>query len=673
MNAPLWFSNLLSWSVQVALLAVLATLLPRLFRIRHPGVLLAYWRGLVLVSLALPLLQPWQHLRIINAFLVARTLPPAILPAPSIPLVSHWQLPDAQLLAWLAAVVILSGIALRMMILALGLWRLRQFRRAAHPVPASAAWLVLPEQISSCNNPNAEFRFSVSVDSPVTFGLASPIILLPERFLSLAPQLQTAIACHELLHVRRRDWTHHLAEEVLRGVFWFHPAIAWLISRVRLAREQVVDLEVVKLTGARKTYLEALLEFTAGRTRFAAIPAPPFLAERQLVARVALMLKEVRMSRGKLLASLALIAGCLIFAAVLAARTFPLKGAPRLAQSEASASPANPAPLLRRIEIRHHDFDASQLNDSVVAEEQARINQLPGRLKVETTYDQAIADRMKEVLKNFWRDRGVLVEVSSTLEPMASSTTYARLEFHVFQTELRGGSNGAVDGGISGGIAKGVSGDIAKGINGGISSSKSRAQSGSEPEVGYNSIWVDTVKRGPMVRQVRGLGKLVPGEDSGPLAAKITVPVFLTVDVRPNQSATVDTRMGLVKGRVVGVNAGTDGDTRSVYIALDGVLPERAAADLSIDATIDIETLDNVLHVGRPVHGAANSTVGLFKIAADGKEATRVNVKLGRSSVNAIEVLDGLKEGDKIILSDMSPYDNVDRVRLTNEKSSASH
>src|SRR6202041_3139918 len=127
--------------------------------------------------------------------------------------------------------------------------------------------------------------------SPVTFGFAAPVILLPERFPSMDARFQSAIACHELLHVRRNDWVHHLAEEILRTEFWFHPAFAWLIGRVRLAREQVVDLEVVRLTEARKPYLEALLEFTAGSSRTAAIPAPPFLVERQLAERAALMLK----------------------------------------------------------------------------------------------------------------------------------------------------------------------------------------------------------------------------------------------------------------------------------------------------------------------------------------------------------------------------------------------
>ena len=705
MNTPLWFSNLFFWYLQVALLVLVAAFLPRLFQIRRPGVLLAYWRALLLFSLVLPFVQPWHHPRILSATLVERSFSPAALPPPLAPQPSHWQLPDAALLAQFLAAGLLAGILIRLLLLAAGLLKLRQLRRASSVISGPAALLALFDQTRATVGVRADFRLSPAVDSPVTFGLAAPVILLPERFLALEPRFQAAIACHELLHVRRRDWAQHLAEEFLRGAFWFHPAIAWLISRVRLAREQVVDLAVVHLTQARQSYLEALLAFTHRRAAFAILPAPPFLGERQLVARIALMVQEVRMSRTRLIAALTASSLCIALAAIFAVWAFPLHGAPRLAQSPSAGGTTAQTPLLRRIQVQHHDFRAGLLNDAVINEEQARINALPGRLKVETTYDQAVADHMQEVLRTFWNERGVTVDVNSSLRPSPPSTRYAILQFDVFQQTLlpghltggiSGGVSSGVSGGISGGVASGTSGSVAggvasgssgaatsgarggvsggtsdgmsagvsDGVSGGVSGERRTQASSSVPSVAYDAIWVDTVKRGPMLRQVRGLGKLVRAEDSTSVA-QISMPVFLTVDVRPNQSAAVDTHMGVVKGHVVSISP--SGDTCSIDVALDSALPERATVGLTVDATIDIEKLENVLYVGRPVHGGANLSIGLFKISKDGLEAQRVPVKLGRVSVNTIEVLDGLKAGDKIILSDMSAYDNVDRVRLTDE------
>jgi HlyD family secretion protein len=104
--------------------------------------------------------------------------------------------------------------------------------------------------------------------------------------------------------------------------------------------------------------------------------------------------------------------------------------------------------------------------------------------------------------------------------------------------------------------------------------------------------------------------------------------------------------------------------TVTVDVAIDQTLPQGARPDLSVDGTIEIENLKDVLYVGRPVHGQSDSTVGIFKMDEDGTDATRVNVKLGRSSVNTIEIVSGLKVGDKVILSDMSAWDNFDRIRL---------
>jgi multidrug efflux pump subunit AcrA (membrane-fusion protein) len=142
----------------------------------------------------------------------------------------------------------------------------------------------------------------------------------------------------------------------------------------------------------------------------------------------------------------------------------------------------------------------------------------------------------------------------------------------------------------------------------------------------------------------------------------------MTGDVRPKQNAALATRKGpFANGYVSNVRLSPSNDTSSVDIALDAV-PAGASAGLELDATIDIETIEDVLSVGRPVHATPNSTVSLFKIIKDGTEAVRVNVKLGRSSVNTIEVLDGLQVGEKVILSDMSSYGNANRIHLIDEK-----
>ena len=117
-------------------------------------------------------------------------------------------------------------------------------------------------------------------------------------------------------------------------------------------------------------------------------------------------------------------------------------------------------------------------------------------------------------------------------------------------------------------------------------------------------------------------------------------------------------------GHVARIDPASENGTVTVDVALDGPLPKGARPDLSVDGTIELERLEDVLNVGRPVQAQSESTVGLFKLVEGGKEAVRVPVQLGRSSVNSIEVRKGLEAGDRVILSDMSQWDNFDRVRL---------
>jgi hypothetical protein len=150
----------------------------------------------------------------------------------------------------------------------------------------------------------------------------------------------------------------------------------------------------------------------------------------------------------------------------------------------------------------------------------------------------------------------------------------------------------------------------------------------------------------------------------GKLKAVLRVPETQVKDVVLGQKARIDTRNGLIDGRVMRVDPIAQNGTVTVEIALEGELPRGARADLSVDGVIELERLSNVLSVARPAYGQPESTVGLFKVSADGKTAERVSVKLGRASVSTIEVQQGLEPGDSVIVSDMSRFDNVQKVRI---------
>jgi HlyD family secretion protein len=152
--------------------------------------------------------------------------------------------------------------------------------------------------------------------------------------------------------------------------------------------------------------------------------------------------------------------------------------------------------------------------------------------------------------------------------------------------------------------------------------------------------------------------------DPKKLKAELKIAETQMKDVRIGLDATIDTRNGLIPGRVIRIDPAAQNGTVTVDVGLLGGLPADARPELSVDGTIEVEDLRDVVYVERPVSGEPDTTIGLFKIDADGKGANRVNVKLGRASVNTIEVRDGLKIGDRVILSDMSRYDQFSRIRL---------
>ncbi len=152
--------------------------------------------------------------------------------------------------------------------------------------------------------------------------------------------------------------------------------------------------------------------------------------------------------------------------------------------------------------------------------------------------------------------------------------------------------------------------------------------------------------------------------EPGKLKAVLRIPETQAKDVTIGQPAAIDTRNGIAGGKIIRIDPAVQNGTVTVDVSLEGELPRGARPDLSVDGTIQVERLDDVLHLGRPAFGQSGGTVGLFKLSPDGSEAVRATVRLGRTSVNTVEILGGLQAGDKVIISDMSRWDGVERVRV---------
>jgi len=148
------------------------------------------------------------------------------------------------------------------------------------------------------------------------------------------------------------------------------------------------------------------------------------------------------------------------------------------------------------------------------------------------------------------------------------------------------------------------------------------------------------------------------------LKASLKIAETQARDIQIGQPSEIDTHNGVIEGKVVRIDPAVVNGTVTVDVELEGALPQGARPDLSVDGTIDLDRMANVLYVGRPAFGNENSTISLFKLSADGTTAVRVPVKVGKASVNAIQVIEGLQAGDTVILSDMSRWDSTDRIRL---------
>ena len=337
-------ANFSAYAAQVAAVVLICAGLPRLLGLRAPGVQYLFWRTVLLVCLALPLLQPLRPLELqYDLVNVARVDGVAATTAggsvTSVPSPSPRPVPFD--VVWAIQVVLLAGIGTRLGWIALGVARLDALRRRTAGSPAIGF-----DDLQSAIGTNTPILWSADVRHPVTFGLLRPVVLLPAALKAVDHSAQRAVVAHELHHVKRRDWGWVIGEEIVRSIFWFHPAMWWLISRVQLSRETVVDELSILVTNARRTYLDTLLAF-ADDTGLASSTA--FSARRHLFHRVMLLSKEGGMSSSRITA----VSGALIVALCAgtwtAVNAFPLYGAavpPAAAPdtgTRAAAAPLAPA------------------------------------------------------------------------------------------------------------------------------------------------------------------------------------------------------------------------------------------------------------------------------------------------------------------------------------------
>jgi TonB family protein len=355
MTSDALLSNLLAWSLQVLAVVIAAGSLPWLLRLRAPGVRHAYWRALLLTCLLLPALQPWQApSRAVQDVAAADALLTGAPPSPSSGLAqtrraaSLWLAMPAERRLMQIAVILSGGVVLRLGWLFLGLVRLRRLRRSGVSPDSDAG----TEELAPLRQAGVEVRYVPALRQPVTFGVRRPVVLLPGSLVSQPPAVQRAVVVHELWHVKRRDWSWVVAEEAVRSMLWFHPAIHWLIARVQSSREEVVDELTVLSTNARRSYLEALLVFADEPTVF---PATPFARRRHLFERMLLISREAVMSSRRIVASCAVMGAVVCAGAWGGASAFPLRASDsQAAQSQPrDLRPGEPRPAsARETELR---------------------------------------------------------------------------------------------------------------------------------------------------------------------------------------------------------------------------------------------------------------------------------------------------------------------------------
>jgi protein TonB len=305
--------DLVAYSAQVTCVVAVGAALAALIPVDVAGVRYLYWRMLLALCLVLPWLQVRQS---VGRSIVSSTAASAS--SQSVSITANASSPiAAATVDWAAVVlaILAAGIVFRAWRVGVGLWKLRRLRHTGWLAPVCDAH----EEVQQLVRARAVIRY-VASGQPVTFGFVRPVVLLPDMLRSQSQDIQRVVLCHELFHVRRRDWVWVVAEEIVTAVLWFHPAVVWLISRVRQAREEVVDELTVLATSQRRAYLEALLVFADAPTHE---PAAAFARRRDLFRRMVLISKEAVMSSRRILVSVAAMTAVVAVGVWSAVAVFP--------------------------------------------------------------------------------------------------------------------------------------------------------------------------------------------------------------------------------------------------------------------------------------------------------------------------------------------------------------
>jgi TonB family protein len=332
------------YSLQVLVVVAAAALAATTLKQAPPRGRLSAWRGVLLLCLLLPLVPPRT---------VDLVLPMATDVSTGLGASGSIDVRAAVPHQWTVALwqLLLLGALVRGAWLAAGFARLGRLRADAGDAVGDDA----VEPVWRTVAPTVDIRWHAHVAQPVTFGLRRPIVLLPPRLRSLGPDIRRAVVCHELLHAARRDWSWIVGEEIVRTIFWFHPAVWWLLSRIQLAREETVDARTVAITGSRQRYIEALLTFVGEPAR---MPAPLLARRPHVVLRIVQLKQEATMSRARLSLAAAIVGVVVVGSTWGVVSAVPLRTATRYRtptpQVDAASSPVvypilpnAPAPFAR--------------------------------------------------------------------------------------------------------------------------------------------------------------------------------------------------------------------------------------------------------------------------------------------------------------------------------------